>query len=73
MPQARLIPWEHQPGPIKTPASLPSHEACLPCHHASRPVCLRTGRRRQVKKVDRCWLSGDGAREPMKVRQTYMS
>ena len=59
MPQARLIPGKHQPGPIKTPASLPWHEACLPCHHVSR--------RRQIKKVDHYWLSVDAMARPMRV------
>ncbi len=50
-----------RPQIIKDPVSLPWHEACLPCHHASR--------RRQVKKVDHYWVSVDAVRDPRKVHE----
>ena len=46
--------------PIKDPARLQWHVACLP----GRP----TARRRQVKKVDHYYLSVDAMTGPMTVR-----
>ena len=53
--------------PVKDPARLEWHEACLPKHPPARGA--RAGRRMESTKAAHHYLSVDTIRKPMQVRE----